>query len=476
MRSGRRRSGGAFVLAAIAGVGAALLAIGARCAVEEPAPAARPNVLLVTLDTTRADHTSAYGYDRPTTPRLEALARDGVRFEQAYAPTATTLPSHATLFTGVLPRAHGSTRNSLPLAKELPTLAEVLAQHGWRTAAFVSSFPVAASTGIARGFAHFDDDFADGRCSAGVRVVDGKEVRQDFCRRGDLTTGRAVAWLMESGHLAQGADASPAPFFVWLHLFDPHAPYAPPKKQLDLFPPLGDPPTELDQQIAAYDAEIHFADHVMGRLLEVLAREGRLDDTLVIVAADHGEGLMQHGWLTHGPQLYEEAVRVPFVFRWPARLPRGRRVVEPVQLADLLPTLLELLDLPAPAALPPLDGQSLVAALTGAGRLDPRRPMLLQRRSYESGSDGELAIRGEKYGVRIGDHKYIEAEEENQYELYDLSRDPGETRNLASDAPALLAPLAAALDAWIAKPLAPHAASALSEEDAQKLEALGYAR
>ncbi|MEW6273018.1 MAG: sulfatase, partial [Thermodesulfobacteriota bacterium] len=434
---------------------------------------ARPSVLLVTLDTTRADHTSAYGYDRPTTPRLEQVVRDGVRFEVAYAPMATTLPSHATMFTGLLPRSHGTLKNGLAVDTSLPLLAEVLQKEGYRTAAFLGSFAVASRFGLARGFEVYDDDFRNGECKWEIERWEGHKLEAEFCRRGDLTRARAEKWLAANGYLAREAGSKP-PFFLWIHFFDPHNPYDPPPEHARLFPPRGDAPTELDRDIAAYDAEIHFADQEVGKLLDALAAAGRLDDTLVIVAGDHGEGLMDHGWMLHGLQIYEESVRIPFVLRWPARLPRGRSVAGPVELTDLAPTILEVVGASMPASDRRAEGKSLIAAATGKEAPDPRRRVLLQRRFYAVDSERGVPVKGDKHAVRVGRWKYIAAPEENTFELYDLLGDPREQRNLATEKPAERERLAAALAAWLAAPVVAAPPRGVSEEDAKRLEALGY--
>jgi len=448
-------------------------------------PAKRPNVLVVTLDTTRADHTSAYGYARPTTPRLIELAQQGVRFEAAYAPMATTLPSHTSMFTGLLPRTHGALKNGLPVNPKLTLLAETLGGAGYRTAAFLSSFAVASRFGLQRGFSEYDDRFENGQCKWDVERWEGQKIDGDFCRRGDLTRAATVKWLEGAGYLpgangTAGAAKQPEqPFFVWIHFFDPHNPYDPVPEQAKLFPPLSANPSELERDIANYDAEIHFADQEMGKLLDALAKAGRLDDTLVIVAGDHGEGLMDHGWMLHGLQIYEEAVRVPFVFRWPAKLPQGTTIAEPVELIDITPTVLDLTGVPAPSTTPAVEGISLVRALTGNGKLDPQRPVLLQRRFYASKSEKGIAVKGSKHALRVGDWKYIEAKDEDSFELYDLKSDPHEKNNLAGAKPAERAAMADRLAKTVAGTGTGTAAAApgtrtVSEEDQRKLEALGY--
>jgi arylsulfatase A-like enzyme len=436
----------------------------------------RPDIVLITLDTTRADHTSAYGYRRPTTPRLDRLAREGVRFAAAYAPMATTLPSHATMFTGRLPRTLGVLKNGQVVPESTTTLAELLAEKGYRTAAFVSSFPVHRQFGLAQGFSAFDDDFAGGDCPMALEEWEGFDVKQGFCRRGDRTVERAAAWLEANGYLGPRRKDQP-PLFLWVHLFDPHAPYAPPEADAALFPARRKPKASakaawLAEKIAAYDGEIHFMDRVVGDLLDRLERAGRSDDTLLVIAGDHGEGLMQHGWMHHSLLLYEEDVRVPLLVRWPRRVHASRLIEESVQLADLTPTLVELAGA-APSAVSGSDGTSLARVLTEGARPDPERPAFLQRRQYDEPIVEGVRVRGEKLALRRGRWKYIEARDEGTAELYDLEKDPGETRNLATAHPGETARLSAELRRWQASTKAP-TLPPVSDEASKRLRALGY--
>ncbi|MFM7736252.1 MAG: sulfatase [Alphaproteobacteria bacterium] len=432
------------------------------------AGAPRPNLLVVSLDTTRADHLSAYGYDRPTTPRLEALLPSSVRFDAAYTPMPSTMPAHSSLFTSLFPRTHGVRKNGVPLAKTMPTLAESLSAAGWRTAGFASSFVLHRKFGISRGFATWDDDFAGVACK-GWTAGDGDD--ESFCRRGAQTRERALAWLDANGWL--DPSRRPAePFFLFVHLFDAHNPYAPPAEDARLFPPRGDAPSDLDREIAAYDGEIHYADAQLGALLDRLAAAGVLDDTLVMVVGDHGEGLMQHGWMNHGMMIYEEAVRVPLVVRWPSRLSGGRRVEAPVELVDLAPTMFDLLGVTG--ALPARQGRSLAPDLLGERTLDPEAPAFVQRRVYKrQRRRDDFDVKGEKTGVRVGRWKYLEAPEEGTRELYDLDRDPGELSNLAGERPDDVARLAGVLAAWRAR-TPEGGAGEVAPDDVERLRALGY--
>jgi arylsulfatase A-like enzyme len=445
-----------------AALAACLLA--AACAPEPPGPA---NLLLVTLDTTRADHASAYGYARDTTPVLRGIAASGTRFESAYAPTATTAPSHATLFTSLYPLAHGIVRNGLELRDSESTLAEILGERGYATAAFVSSFVLDARFGFAQGFELYDDDFEAGAASFPARHEwEEHEIPGGFDRPADATTRRAVAWL-ESGR-----DTS-RPFFLFVHYFDPHAPMSPPEPYGARFAP-AEGASRLELRIGRYDGEIAFADEQIGVLLAALDRAGLAERTLVAVTADHGEGLLQHGQMAHGVHLYEEAVRVPLVLRWPGVVPAGRVVEAPVALVDLAPTLLELLGI-APAGRE-FQGESLVQALADGGPPAAERAVHFQRRHYDGERVGDEWVEGDLFGVRLGRWKYLESGDGRRRELYDLASDPGETANLAPERAEEASRLAERIESW--KRASQRAGSAprdLSASQREGLRALGYA-
>ena len=409
----------------------------------EPMPAPlSPNILLITLDTTRADRLGAYGYGRARTPRLDRLAREGVLFEHARTAAPTTLPAHVSLFTGRYPAAHGVRNNGVPLSEKVPTLASALHDGGYRTAAFISSFVLDRRFGLAPGFDHYDD-----RLDAGPGIA-----AEPVERRGDRTVLAAEQWLGDylGPRSPSAAPATgPAPFFIWLHLYDPHDPYVAPAPYRDLF---------VDQP---YDGEIAFADSVIGSLIDQLERRGLLPSTLVAVIGDHGESLGDHGEATHGMFVYEAAMRVPAILRWPGSLPAGHRVAPMVRSIDLAPTLMELAGLPR---VPGLDGESLMPLVRGEG-------------------PGPASAYGETYfpllfmnwsplrSLQDDRWKLIEAPEP---ELYDLVSDPSEQTNLAVREPARTAAMRRALDtSTAARPSAP-AGAMPSRETVEKLAALGY--
>jgi len=488
-----------------------LLVAVAGCGTRRERPPSRPNLLLVSIDTLRADHCSVYGYERRTTPVLERLAREGVVVETAYAPTATTAPSHAALLTSLYPHSTGVLRNAMILGPEHLTLAEILKAQGYRTSAVVSSFVLKRRFGFAQGFGTFECRFAPGptepdaasRAEAGETRVpgapraggdepprrgrtedlqgfergedghllaitgsDGYQRRSRFDRRADETTDLALAWLRRRGR--------DRPFFLWVHYFDPHDPYSPPPPFDSQFP-VPEGANDLQRAVAAYDGEIAFTDRQLGRLVDALADQGLDDETLVVITADHGEGLLQHGYMGHGLHLYEEAVRVPLILRWPGHLPSGLRVHGLVDLLDVVPTALELLGVSREGT--PFQGRSVAHRLTGE-RADPDqrhdRPAFFQRERPWGPTIGGTRVRGDKYGVRCGRWKYIEAEAEGTRELFDLAVDPGETRNLVARRPELAQRLSDTIATWRASTSAAPSAADDSDETLEALRALGY--
>jgi len=384
--------------------------------------------VLVTIDTLRADHVGCYGATTEATPTLDALARRGVRFETAISPAPLTLPSHATLFTALDPPAHGVRSNGAFRLDEGPaTLAERFRSAGFATAAFVSAFVLDRRFGLTRGFERYDDELG----------VQDEDVGVESRRAGE-TVDAALGWLEDA----------PARFFLWLHLYDPHAPYEPPE------------PHQTRQLGRPYDGEIAYADAELGRLLAAL--DARFPDgrTLVLVTSDHGESLGEHGEPTHAFTVYDATQRVPLILAGPS-VPAG--VVEPrlVRLADVAPTLLAL------AGLPPLDGVSGASLLPAPGA--PREPGAGVAWVETLAPQLDLGW-SPLLGVRTPEHKYVRAP---RPELYELASDPGETRNLAAERPDLVAEL----DALVAARAAGQRAQpnlGVDAETAERLRALGY--
>jgi arylsulfatase A-like enzyme len=465
----------------------ALAAPGCDPAAEAPARASDAgrgpfHVLLVSIDTLRADHMSVYGYERATTPALETLAGQGVRFDAAYAPTSTTAPSHVSLFTSLYPPTHRVIKNGRVLAERHVTLAEVLTGWGYRCAAVVSSFVLNRKFNYDQGFESWNDDFSLARSPGGVTAWEGGRVEGKFYGRADDTTRRAIEWL-------EGR-ASEQPFFLFVHYYDPHDPYAPPAGWLERLGTDAQEARGLERAIARYDAEIAFVDSEVRRLFEALDELGLGADMLVVLVGDHGEGLMDHGHLNHGADIYEEAVRVPLIARLPGRIAAGSRVVAPVALIDVAPTILELVAEGGPASDKPshhpspdellrdsegaAGGRSLVELLGGEAS-SAERPVYFYRRHYEGAMVGRVWAEGEKFGVRDGRWKYTRGSGSKSEELYDLDADPAERNNLLDSRRDVAERLAEQLDVWLRSVSRPDSAEALlSEEDRARLEALGY--
>jgi arylsulfatase A-like enzyme/Tfp pilus assembly protein PilF len=393
------------------------------------------NILLITLDTTRADHLGCYGYDLARTPNLDALAREGVRFARVYCPAPLTLPSHDSIMTGLYPAKHGVRNNGHELPSKIRTLAEILKGHGFATAAFVSSFSVDSRFGIGRGFDVYDDTFQPQAPLKGANAE----------RRAEETFARFSNWLDSNGQNR---------FFAWVHYFDPHLPYDPP-------PPYGE---EFNGH--PYDGEIAYMDHYVGAVLERLKAKGLLDKTLIVVAGDHGEGLGDKVETGHGIFLYEETIRVPLIFHNLKSFPRPRVVESAVRLVDVAPTILEMIGLKSEAT--GMQGRTLtpwIRKKTGAD-LDSLVETFYPRENFGW---------SELVGIVSGPWKYIQAP---RPELYDLKSDLREKTDLAVSAPAKAGELRTKLEQELLRLSAPAGATdgqaAVRTDDLERLRSLGY--
>lgn len=456
-----------------------------------------PPVVLVTLDTTRDDHV---GPDNPysRTPTMDALARDGARFSLALSQIPVTGPSHTTILSGEGPWSHGVLLNGHPIPAELPLLAEVLRGQGYDTGAFISAYVLEGTFGFARGFQVYDDDFgavqgwADtvaGRLMAGVQRHLDPELSLE--RRADRTVDHALAWL-DRPELASGQ----TPFFLWVHLFDPHGPYEPPSPW-DRAYYQGDPRdparktmsrvqnvapyllsslagiTDLAWPLAQYAGEISYADQELGRLITAL--DQRYPEALVIVSGDHGESLGEHGvWFNHGDDLFEPATRVPLVMRMRDRIAPGSVVSSPVELLDIAPTTLDLLGLPSIG-----EGRSLAAWVSADPPADP--PHLFARSfTYDRPSNIAARRRGETGGpqhrmvaLRALEGRYVLREAPGEGEAwYDLQSSSDERQPSALPG-SLASALRASADALLRGQDRP-AADALDAETRERLRQLGY--
>ncbi len=381
------------------------------------------NILLITIDTLRADHLGVYGGAAPT-PTLDALARGGLRFAHAYAHAPMTLPSHASLLTGLLPLHHGVRNNgTFRLAPGTPTLATALTGAGYRSAAFIGAFVLDRRFGLDAGFEAYDDRIASTSGPLDFHLPE---------RRADAVLAPAAQWI--------DGQAADRPWFAWVHLFDPHAPYAAP------IVTTGRP----------YDDEIAYVDRQLGGFLDRLRRDGRLAHTVVVVTADHGEALGDHGETTHGLFAYDATVRVPLIVSG-AGVPSA--VIEPpVAHVDLVPTLLEWTGVAAPST----DGQPLRTLLDGSAR---SRPIYIEALDASLNRDWAPL-----HAVVLGRWKYVDLPVP---ELYDLDADPGETQNRAGQDGPRAETLRLRLDALRRNAVGGTAAT-LDAEARARLGALGY--
>lgn len=396
-------------------------------------PAKRLNLLLVTIDTLRADRVGAYGSNRRLTPSLDRLAAGGVTFTRAFAHTPMTLPSHANILLGRVPPDHGVHDNAnFIVPGEFLTLAEHLGGQGYATGAFVGGFPLDSFFGLDQGFSVYDDSF--GKQETGVREADARGGER---KAGEVWTS-AQKWLR----------GQPGPWFLWVHFYDPHYPYEAPEPYGTKF--AGSP----------YDGEVAYADAILGDLLDDLRVRGLEASTLVVCVGDHGESLGEHGESTHGFLAYNATMWVPMVIRAPGLPPRV--VGQNVSHVDVFPTVCDVLGLERPKA---LAGVSLLPLMRG--RKAPERPVYFEALSAYYAM-GWAPLRGTVSGPR----KFIDSP---RPELYDLGRDFGETQNLAGDAD--IGALRKGVDALLQSQASPGGDKARQVSDRatlEKLRSLGY--
>jgi arylsulfatase A-like enzyme len=424
---------GAAILAA-SWIAAIAIACGGTSSAPPAIAGVRPsNVLVITIDTLRADRVGAYGWSRARTPAIDALAARGIRFDRAFATSPITLPSHASLLTGLYPPGHGSRANGMRVRPDLDTLASVLRAQGWATGAFVGAFPLDRRFGLDRGFDRYGDRMPRNR--------DGHLLNE---RPGRVVVDEALEWLR-----GIGADRA---VFMWVHLFEPHAPYEPD-------PARGPDGWKLPPDVR-YDDEVARADAEAGRLIAGLG--DRAGSTLVVLAGDHGEAFGEHGEVTHSLFVYDTTLRVPLVMTGPGLAPVPAGVQEPVSLADVFATLMDALGL----ARRDTDGVTLMP-LTRGGSIGRRD---LYAETFAPLVDfGWSALRS----VRSDGLKYIAAPRD---ELYDIAGDPGENRNLKDERAGDVKKLAARVAAYAGPELPAEQVNARVDADARsRLNALGYA-
>jgi arylsulfatase A-like enzyme/Tfp pilus assembly protein PilF len=392
----------------------------------------RPNVLLITIDTVRADHVGCYGAPKVKTPAIDALARDGILFERALTQVPLTLPSHVAILTGTYPFHNGvQDFSGQPLANNFRSVAQAFADHGYSTAAVISSFVLDRSWGLARGFSHYDDAFAGNQfLETGVGLVE---------RKARESIDRSLAWL---------AHRPARPFFFWLHLYDPHSGYDPPE------------PFRSEYRDHLYDGEIAYADSQLGRLITWLKQNRLYDNTAIVLLSDHGESLGEHGEREHGFFIYNATLRVPLVLKPAAKPASPRRVGDVVEISAVAPTLLKLA-----AISDRISKQFDTAPLLS----NPKRDAAYSESMYPFSSFGWSPLRS----LETSEYHYIEAP---QPELYNLRNDPGEEHNLVAAQPATAAVLKQQLGerAPLRASAPPPTGAAADDAVTAKLRALGY--
>ena len=403
-------------------------------------PTAQPNIVLITLDTTRADRMGFLGSKRGLTPALDDLALQSVVFSQCFAQVPLTTPSHATILTGTYPQFHQVENLGDALSQEPPYLPAILRQHGYKTAAFIGGAVLdpapGGAVGFQRGFDVYDADFRPRNA--------GEDRFQTVERRADTVVEHAISWLQKQ---------QDGPMFLWVHLYDPHDPY--------------DPPEPYKTRFASqpYDGEIAYTDSAVGKLLAALRKEGVFDQAVIAVMADHGEALGEHGEQTHGIFLYDETLHVPLLLKLPTGKPGGSTLPDRVGLVDVAPTLLQLVDIPVPAE---MQGESLIQQMHSSPQPSSRERPLYAESQYGRDAYGWSVLRS----WRERKYLYIQAPKR---ELYDQEADPQATKNLASQSRAVADTMASELENFRQRTRSNVAVKAkLSPTAVQKLRALGY--
>jgi arylsulfatase A-like enzyme/Flp pilus assembly protein TadD len=403
-----------------------------------------PNLLIIVIDTLRADRLSCYGYEKIETPNIDLLAKEGMLFANAVCQTPLTFPSHCSIFTGRYPTAHGARHNGLfKLGGEEVTLAEILSENGFKTAAFVGSYVLNSGFGLEQGFQTFGDidlQLGDVQSMSQVQGVRGpervaEEVNEDFFR-----------WISKVGEER---------FFAWVHYYDPHWPYHPPEW------------SKKEVEGEGYDREVSYSDQCVGDILKVLEERDFLDNTVVVFLSDHGESLGEHGEFAHGIFIYDCCMKVPLIIRAPWMIEGGSEYRGLFETVDIMPTLLELLGISVPSS---VQGESFAENML-KGRTEEGK-----KESY-----GETYMPTFEYGwselksIRKSGLKYIEAPIP---ELYDLEEDPGELENLYSagsyESEDLKEDLHAMMERITPEGADPFQMEEIDEEKVQMLKSLGY--
>jgi arylsulfatase A-like enzyme len=404
-----------------------ILLVGCGGTTDNELPSEPHPIIVLDICTLRADHLGCYGYERDTSPQIDALARESIRFEWAFSQAPNTAPSQASIFTGLYPATHGMVSDDARLPEEATTLAEALTEQGYVTAAFVDGGYLSGEFGLDQGFQHYDNSRGVGLSEIGPK---------------------AIAWLEE--HASEN-------FLLLVHTYDAHAPYSPPKSHYDLF--LEGTSDGLEHDKAMYDAEIRYVDDWIGRIMTKVRDLGLDERATVVLVSDHGEEFMEHGTLLHDT-IYSTVTRVPIM----VRLPGGRNagvISSIVETIDLMPTLLELAGAPPP---PGIQGQSMLPLISGQGQ-----PPYL--------AFGESAFFGGQRFVAMGGYRMILTADGDGAELYNLLADPLELNDISAAEPDRVEVLRRKLDSWeemVARSALGQETAPLDDETLEQLRSLGY--
>ena len=458
-----------------------MLLISSALACSGPTEPREPrHLILISIDTLRADYLSAYGHPYTLSPRIDALAEHGLVFENHIASAPTTLASHTSLMTGTWPHTHGAPRNGFVVAPDNVMLAETLVQHGFETAGFVSAFPLSKRFGFDQGFEHWDDELSIDK-SARPGQFDQSQ------RSAEEVTNAAIAWLPN-----QLADER---LFLFVHYFDVHAPYVQPapfdrmyredglradgsyatikRTRTELRKKGSTPLNEVLKR--SYAAGISYVDHELGRLLDALAEGGILDDAVVVITSDHGEAMDEHSELwDHGFTTFESSTRIPLIVRLPPGGPAGARPRALVSNIDVMPSLLELLGVPIPSG---VEGLSFAAAFSAEEFAEHREATFSEAtKPYDSRHEAGTQWQNERKfrSIRTPRWKLVQRPLADRVRLFDLALDPHEQHDRSDERPDLTRALLSRLEAWSADAHPKGVEHDLDPEVKSRLEALGY--
>lgn len=442
------------------GIGALLLlavAFAVRYKTDEETRQRTPNLILISIDTLRADHLGCYGYDRPTSPVLDQFAAEGVLFEDVTSPSPWTLPAHASLLTGVYPFRHGMIDDRGVLSPELTSLSEILKGQGYFVCAVVNSIFLDKPRGLTRDAGAFSFVPENYHLAPPTEVGD-----------------RAMAWLSMTDH---------EPFFLFLHYYDVHSDYVSlPAYEEQFLRPYQGPAdgttaqmllsrkgyfsfnqADIERNIDLYDAGIRQLDAGIGELLELLEEEGLLEESLIVITSDHGEEFLDHGGVLHSQTHYQEVLKVPLLIRGP-RIPKGKRIKELASLVDVTPTVLSLLGIQTTVE---FDGIDLSPTWREGAPALPARSILAE-------ADHNDDVYDTKSAVRRGRYKLLHDQQTQATQLYDIQTDPGEKNDISSNHPQVVKSMLSWLEEFRDIETERTVGPPLSPKDVEKLEALGY--